>query len=88
MFHLDGSHRSYLNFLRNGINGERGNMAPTNAMHTIHAPVPGMAEHGWHRKLGYIFSTLTDETALYRCVTYYHIVRSVLPQLRTAGEGL
>lgn len=57
---------SCLNFLRNGINGERGNMAPRNAMHTIHAPVPGMAEHGWHRKLGHIFSTLTDETALYR----------------------
>ena len=45
---------------------DRGNMAPNNAMHTIHSPVPGMAEHGWHRKLAHIFSTLTEETALYR----------------------
>ena len=41
-------------------------MAPKNAMHEIHAPVPGMAQHGWHRKLGHVFTTLTDETALYR----------------------
>jgi hypothetical protein len=57
---------SCLNFLRSGINGERGLMAPTKPMHTIHGPVPGMAEHGWHRKLAHIFSAMNESTAYYR----------------------
>ena len=44
----------------------QGLMAPNNPMHTIHRPVPGMAEHGWHRKLAHIFSAMDERTAYYR----------------------
>eukprot|EP01047_Picozoa_sp_COSAG01_P033737 COSAG01_NODE_2497_length_7572_cov_3.992908_2_plen_589_part_00 len=57
---------SCLNFIRAGIKGERGLMAPSNPMHTIHRPVPGMAEHGWHRRLAHIFSLMDEHTAYYR----------------------
>ena len=57
---------SCLNFIRSGIKGERGLMAPANPMSTIHRPVPGMAEHGWHRRLAHVFSIMDEHTAYYR----------------------
>ena len=41
-------------------------MAPANPMHDIHKPVPGMADHGWHRRLANIFSVMDEHTAFYR----------------------
>ena len=37
-----------------------------NTHNASRTPVPGMAEHGWHRRLAHIFSLMDEHTAYYR----------------------